>query len=62
MRIGRDLLYLIVDSLEGDDLMRNAFKLPPPADAPAPPVKLPKLIDTVLSAVLPLPDNSLRPA
>ena len=53
LRVGKDLLYMIVDSLEGDDKLRTAFKLPPPKDVPPPPMKLPKIVDIVLSAVLP---------
>ena len=53
MKVGKDLLYLIVDTLEGDRELRKKFGLPPSAHEPELPLKLPKLLDVVLSPILP---------
>lgn len=60
LRVGKDLLYLIVDSLEGDRSLRAMFKLPQNNNSSQTPLRLPTALDTVLSAVLPLPDNRTR--
>jgi CRISPR/Cas system-associated endoribonuclease Cas2 len=51
--IGRDLLYMIVDSLEGDARFRTIFELPQSQNTP-PPLKLPSIVETVLEPLLPL--------
>lgn len=56
-RIGKDMLYLIVDTLEGDADLRKKFALPRSRHAPEPPLKLPALIDTLLSPILPTTIN-----
>lgn len=57
-RIGKDLLYLIVDSLEADDRFRKRFELPPSHHASQPPVKLPALVETLLDPILPRTQSS----
>lgn len=50
LRIGRDMLYLVVDALEGDNQFRTAFALPLSND---PVVAIPPILDSVLSTILP---------
>lgn len=59
-RIGKDMLYLIVDSLESDAELRKNFALPRSRHATEPPLKLPALIDTLISPILPKYDKSVR--
>ncbi len=53
LKVGKDMLYLIVDSLEGDRNMRKEFGLPRSEYEPEPPLKLPKLLDMILTPILP---------
>lgn len=53
VKIGKDMLYLIVDSLEGDRKFRELFKLPRPSYLPLPPLKLPGIAGAVLDTILP---------
>ena len=53
MKVGKNLLYLIVDTLEGDRELRREFELPPSAYEPEPPIQLPKLLDMILRPILP---------
>ena len=48
-RVGKDLLYLIVETMEGDRTLREQFGLP----ASGAPVEVPPAFETILSAVLP---------
>lgn len=59
MKIGKDMLYLIVDALEGDGPFRKEFGLPSAHGREAP-IELPRILDETLSALLPKPDNSKR--
>jgi hypothetical protein len=57
VRIGKDMLYVIVDSLEGDAKFRELFKLPAPPYVPPPPPELPGIAGAVLDTILPRPDR-----
>jgi len=57
VRIGKDLLYLIVDSLEGDAGFREHFKLPRSPHVRPPPLKLPGVANTLLDTILPIPQK-----
>lgn len=57
LRVGKDMLYLIVESLESDASLRKAFKLPPSADEPEAPLKLPQVLDMFLTPILPRYDK-----
>ena len=60
VKIGKDMLYMIVDSLEGDAGFRELFKLPPPLYLPPRPLVLPGLAGIVLDTILPRPDKNSR--
>jgi len=60
VKIGKDILYLIVDSLEGDKKFRELFKLQPPPYLPSPPLELPGIAGAVLDTILPRPDKTSR--
>ena len=53
--IGKDMLYVIVDSLEGDEKFREIFKLPQSPHLPQPPLELPGIAGAMLGAILPKP-------
>ncbi len=57
--VGKDMLYLIVDSLENDLHIKKAFKLPPRHSNPNPP-PLPKPIEMALDVILPRHDKITR--
>lgn len=50
LRVGADMKYLIVDSIEGDAALRAAFKLP---SVGTPPLHTPKILDPILDIILP---------
>ena len=50
-RVGKDLLYLIVETMEGDRMLREQFGLP----VSGAPVEIPPALDAILSTVLPSP-------
>lgn len=60
-RIGKDLLYMIVDSLEGDAPFRKHFGLPALTAGNPEPLPLPKILDMALEPVLPRYDKAIRP-
>jgi len=60
MKVGKDMLYLIVDSLEGDTRFRKAFGLPLSADNAQPSLELPRVLDRALDTILPKHDNTSR--
>lgn len=53
VRVGKDMLYLIVDSMEKDSQFRKAFDLPRSHEVPAPPIKFPKIVELFLEPILP---------
>lgn len=61
MKVGKDLLYLIVDSLEGDARFRKTFGLrASAARSQPPPLQLPKILDMALGVLLPKHDKMMR--
>ncbi len=50
LRVGRDMKYLIVDSIEGDGDLRSTFKL---ASAETSPLRTPTALDPILDVILP---------
>lgn len=53
IKIGNGMLYLIVDSLENDQRFRDLFHLPRSRFIPPVPTPLPKLLETLISPILP---------
>ncbi len=58
VKVGKDMLYLIVDSMEKDMQFRKEFGLRISKDDISPPVKLPKLVELILDPILPKHDNT----
>ena len=55
LRIGKDMLYMIVDSLEGDGYLRKHFGLAPSEHTRLDPMPLPKIVEMILDPILPRP-------
>jgi len=51
LKIGKDMLYLIVDSLEGDKQFRKAYGLP--GGEIEKPIELPRILEMALEPILP---------
>jgi DNA-binding transcriptional regulator PaaX len=50
LRVGKDLLYIVADAVEGDTRLRREFGLP---DTDTPTLNVPPALDSILSAILP---------